>query len=127
MNEVLKYFLPRHARAYPQEFCLLPKFFGYFGELNLYKMVSRRSIIRPEAIFMLGFIAKQLNLVLMSDFLQYFFTQKQRYARDFPQKLHLLPKCLCDFDEISFYNKVSDRHSIIYYPIFKLGFRSKRI
>ena len=94
MIEVLKYFLPRHARAYPQEFCLLPKFFGYFGELNLYKMVSRRSIIRPEAIFMLGFIAKQFNLVLMSDFFAIFFYTKAKVRQSFPTKIASPPQML---------------------------------
>ena len=55
------------------------------------------------------------------------FSQKRRYARALPQELHLLPKSLCDFDELNLYKKVSGRRIIIYEAIFKLDFRSKGI
>ena len=60
MSEVLKYFSQnyRYARASPRELHLLPQLLGYFDELNLYKKVSGRRIIKYEEIFMLGFISK---------------------------------------------------------------------
>ena len=96
----MELFLPRHASASPQELHHLPQFLGDFSELNLYKNVSGRCIIRYESIFMLGFRSKQFNLVVMSEVL-HFFSQKRRYARALPQELHLLPQFLSDFGELN--------------------------
>ena len=56
----------RYARALSQELHLLPQFLVDFCELNLYKKVSGRSIIRYDAVFKLGFRSEQFNLVVMS-------------------------------------------------------------
>ena len=50
------FFSPMHARAFPQEFHLLPQFLGDFNELNFYKKESVSCIIIYEATFKLGFI-----------------------------------------------------------------------
>ena len=70
-------FSPRHARALPQEFYLPPQFLCDFGKLNFYKKVGDILIIKYEAIFMLGFISKGFNLVVMSEVLQCFFHKSE--------------------------------------------------
>ena len=42
-----------------------------------------------------------------------FFLSRQRYARAFPQELHIISEFWGDFDEINAYKKVSDRCIII--------------
>ena len=62
----------RYTRASPQELYLLPQLLGNFDEPNLYKKVSVRRIFTYEAIFKLGIIPKQFNLVVMSEVLNFF-------------------------------------------------------
>ena len=90
------FFSPRYARASPQELHLISQFLGGFFELNLYKKVSGRRIIRYEAIFKLAFRSKKLYLVVMSEVLKYF-SSKLRYSRALPQELHLLPQLLGNY------------------------------
>ena len=82
MSYFWKYFSSRLFRASPQELHLLPQFLGDFGQLNLYNKVSVRRIIIYEAIFMLGFISNQFNLVVVSEVLQGFF-QKTKVRQSF--------------------------------------------
>ena len=102
---------------------LLPQFLDNFGALKFHKKVSGRRIIIYEAIFNYVLYLNTFILVVMSEVL-HFFSPKWRYARAFPQELHILTQFLCDFDELNLYKKVSGRHIIIYEVVFKLGFIS---
>ena len=80
--------------------------------------MSGIQIIIYEAIFILDFISKKFSLVVMSEVLQCFFSQKRRYARAFPQGFYLLPQLFGDFGELKLYHKGSDRRIIRYEGIF---------
>ena len=54
----------------------------------------------------------------MIDILQYNFHQREGTPDLSPQELHFFPQLLCDFDQLNFYKKVSDRRIIIYITDF---------